>query len=270
MHSLSRERIESALTSNVFGHNLIYLPVTESTNDVAMRLGHQGAREGTVVVADEQSAGRGRLNRRWMAPPATCVLCSVILRPALPPVRANWVTMISSLAAADAIAQVAGLCVGIKWPNDLIVSSPRTQQPIRQWRKLAGVLTESSVSGEQLDFVVVGIGINVNVSPAHLHALAPLATSILAETAREVDRAVLLAALLAGVERRSGLLRAGETPRSEWAARLATVGQTVQITTSRQRLTGLAERVDEDGALLLRTSDGVLHRLLVGDVTLAH
>ena len=269
MHALSRERIESVLTTSVFGRSLVYLPVAGSTNDVAKRLGLQGAREGTVVVADEQSAGRGRLSRRWLAPPATCILCSILLRPTLPPTQANWLTMLSSLAAADAIDQVAGLRVDIKWPNDLIVSSPRARDPVRRWKKLAGVLTESSVSEDLLQFVVVGLGINVNVSPGKLHALAPNATSVLAETGQNVDRAVLLGALLAGVERRCELLRTGESPRKEWAARLATLGRAVVATTGEGRLTGLAECVDEDGALYLRTADGELHRLLAGDVTLA-
>ena len=270
MQVLSRERIESALTTGVFGRNLVYLPVTGSTNDVARHLGHQGAEEGTVVIADEQSAGRGRLSRRWMAPPATCLLCSILLRPALPPVRANWMTMLSSLAAVDAVEQVTSLQVAIKWPNDLIVIRPRIQRSVTGWKKLAGVLTESSINGDRLQFIIVGIGINVNIPPAKLHTLAPDATSILAETGREVDRAALLAALLAGIERRSGLLRSGQGPRAEWAAGLATLGSTVDVTTSKGRLKGLAESVDEDGALHVRTADGVLHRLLVGDVTRAH
>lgn len=269
MHALSQTRIESVLTTNVFGRSLVYLPVTGSTNDVAKHLGLQGAREGTVVVADEQSAGRGRLSRRWVAPPATCILCSILLRPALPPTHANWLTMLSSLAAADAIDQIAGLRVAIKWPNDLIVSSPHTQRPVRRWNKLAGVLTESSVSEDHLQFVVVGIGINVNVSPGKLHTLAPNATSVLAETGQVVDRAMLLAGLLAGIERRCRLLRAGESPCAEWAAKLATLGRAVDATTCAGRLTGVAESVDEVGALHLRTADGELHRLLAGDVTLA-
>ena len=123
--------------------------------------------------------------------------------------------------------------------------------------------------GERLDFVVVGIGINVNVPPEALPNLSPDATSILAETGREVERAALLAALLAGVEVRYARMRAGESPRAEWAARLATLGQPVEAITSDGTLVGVAEAVDEDGALLLRTSDGKLYRFLAGDVTLA-
>ena len=258
---LSEGRIRATLGTGVFGRNLVILPRVGSTNDVAKDLATQGAPEGTVVLADEQTAGRGRMGRRWLSPPGTCLLCSILFRPELPPTQIQQLTMLCSLAAADAVRQVAGLPVALKWPNDLIVG-------IRAWRKLAGVLTETGVVGEQMQFVVVGIGINVNVPPESLPALSPDATSILAETGQPVDRVALLVALLAGVERRYEALQAGESPHQEWAARLATLGQAVKAITSEEALTGVAESVDEGGALLLRTPDGMLRRLLAGDVTL--
>ena len=268
--------IQTALSTRVFGCRLVYLSSTRSTNDVAKGTAAQGAPEGTVILAEEQSAGRGRLGRRWLAPPGTCILCSILFRPDLPPTQAQRLTMLCSLAAADAIAQVAGLQVSIKWPNDLVVKSPisNLQSPIPtlhspSWKKLAGVLTETGLTGERLDFAVVGIGINVNVEPEVLPTLAPDATSILAETGRPVDRVALLAALLGGVERRYGALQAGVSPHREWAARLATLGQPVEVTTSEGALRGVAESVNEDGALVLRTPGGALRRLLAGDVTLA-
>ncbi len=261
-NALSQQQIEDALGWTTFWRKIIYLPATGSTNDVAKDLARQGAPEGTVVVADEQTAGRGRLGRRWVAPPSTCLLCSLLFRPALSLSQANRLTMLCSLAAADAVKEVAGLQVFLKWPNDLIIQSPT-------WKKLSGVLTETGMAGAQLDFVVVGIGINVNVPPEVLPDLDSNATSILAETGRDVDRVALLTAFLAEVERRYQALRTGESPHQEWAARLATLGRSVDVTTSDGILAGMAESVDEDGALLLRTPDGVLHRLLAGDVTLA-
>ena len=271
--------IQSALTTQIFGRKLAVLPRTGSTNDVAKDLAAHGAPEGTVVVADEQTAGRGRLARRWLAPPCTCLLCSLLFRPDLPPIQAQRLTMLCSLAAADAIEQVAGLQVHLKWPNDLVVKSQIGKSQIRKsairnpqsaiWRKLAGILTETGTTGEHLDFAVVGIGVNVNVRPEALPTLAPDATSILAEVGCPVDRGALLVALLAGVERRYQALRAGESPHQEWAARLATLGQPVEVSTPGGMLAGVAESVDEDGALLLRLPDGGLQRLLAGDVTLA-
>jgi len=261
MSRFDRTSIDAALTTRGFGHNLLFLPRTESTNDVVKELARQGAPEGTVVVADEQTAGRGRLGRRWVAPPGTCLLCSILFRPTLAPAQANRLTMLCGLAAADAVQDVGGLQVWLKWPNDLVVGPPGQ-------RKLAGILTETGLSGDRLEFAVVGVGINANVPADTLHRLDPRATSILAETGREVDRAALLAALLAGVEERTTRLRAGTDPRAEWSARLATLGQVVQAATPEGTITGVAEAVDEDGALLLRIADGAVHRLLAADVTL--
>lgn len=263
---MDKEQIESVLTTRIFGHNLVFLPRTTSTNDVARDLAVHGAPEGTVVVADEQTTGRGRMGRRWLASPGTCLLCSILFRPTMPPTQVAQLTMLCSLAAADALEHIAGLHVDLKWPNDLIVKIPNPQSIT--WKKLAGILTETGAWGSGLEFAIVGIGINVNVAPEELPALAPDATSILAETGRATDRAVLLAALLAGVEQRYEALQAGANPQPEWAARLATLGQPVQAITPDKVLTGVAESVDEGGALLLRTSDGALHRLLAGDVTL--
>jgi BirA family biotin operon repressor/biotin-[acetyl-CoA-carboxylase] ligase len=257
--------VQAVLTTHTFGRNLVILPRTGSTNDVAKELAVQGAPEGTVVLADEQTAGRGRMGRRWSAPPGTCLLCSILFHPNLPPTQTQWLTMLCSLAAANAVEQVAGLPVALKWPNDLIISSPQS----RTWRKLAGLLTETTTEGDQIASVVVGIGINLNVEPEVLPTLAPDATSILAETGQPVDRVTLLAAFLAGIEQRYEALQAGESPHQEWAARLATLGQSVRAVTPSETLIGVAESVDEDGVLLLRTSDGTVHRLLSGDVTLA-
>lgn len=261
--------IQALLTTQVFGRELILLPRTGSTNDVLKDLAAQGAPEGTAVLADEQTAGRGRMGRRWLAPPGTCLLCSILFRPDLPPTQAQWLTMLCALAASDAVEEVAGLQVWLKWPNDLIIAPRVSPAEPPAWRKLGGILTETGVAGERLEFVVVGIGVNVNVPAKALPILAPDAISILAAVGQPVDRAALLAALLAGIERRYDTLRTGESPHREWTTRLATLGQPVVATTSAGTLTGVAEAVDEVGALLLRTPDGMLHRLLSGDVTLA-
>jgi BirA family biotin operon repressor/biotin-[acetyl-CoA-carboxylase] ligase len=178
--------------------------------------------------------------------------------------------MLCSMAAADAAEEVTRLPVFIKWPNDLIVTSPDSRGRHDAWRKLGGILTETGMTGDRLDFVVVGIGINVNVPPDLLPKLAPDATSVLAETGREFDRSALLVALLEGVELRYRRLRKSHNPREEWAGRLATLGQRIRVATSGGTLEGVAETVDEDGTLILRADDGVRHRLVTGDVTLSH
>jgi BirA family biotin operon repressor/biotin-[acetyl-CoA-carboxylase] ligase len=261
MDQLDLARVRALLATQTFGRELVYLPRTGSTNDVLKESARQGAPEGTVAVTDEQTAGRGRLGRRWLAPANTCLLCSILFRPELAPTQVQRLTMLCALAAADAIEKVAGLRVHLKWPNDLIVKS-------QGWKKLAGILTETGIAGEQVAFAIVGIGINANVERQALPALDPNATSILAKVGQSTDRAALLAALLAGIERRYKALQSGRSPHQEWASRLATLGQRVEASTAQETLIGVAESVDKDGALLLRTSDGALHRLIVGDVTL--
>ena len=229
MDQLDSAAVRAVLTTQVFGREYVYLQRTGSTNDAAKRMASQGAPEGTIVVADEQTAGRGRLDRRWLAPPGTCLLCSILFRPRLLPTQTQRLTMLCSLAAADAIREVTGLEAWLKWPNDLIV--PDLRPP--SWSKLAGLLTQTGVVGEQISFVVVGIGINVNVQPDVLPTLAPNATSILAETGRRTDRAALLAALLAGVERRYEALKARQSPhrRAKWPPQ----GRSSPLTAARTR-----------------------------------
>lgn len=267
MDDLLPHRIERWLTTRWLGRRLVHLERTGSTNDVASDLAARGAPEGTVVVAEEQEAGRGRLGRRWLAPPGTCLLCSLLLRPTgLAPERAAQLTMLTALAAADAIADLSGLRAALKWPNDLIVEGHA--QTSHSYRKLAGLLTETALTGARLDYAIVGIGINVNVPPQDLALLAPDATSILAETGQRLERARLLAALLGQAEARLERLRAGDSPVAEWAGRLAFLGQPVEAQTPTGRLTGVAESVDEDGALRLRLADGRLERLRAADVSL--
>ncbi|MGB9890835.1 MAG: biotin--[acetyl-CoA-carboxylase] ligase, partial [Anaerolineae bacterium] len=172
--------------------------------------------------------------------------------------------MLCALAAADAVEAIAHLRVSLKWPNDLIVVRGES------WRKLGGLLAETGVSGDRLEFVIVGVGINGNVPADALPDLAPDATSILAETGRETDRDALLDRFLNEVRGRYERWQAGERPWAEWAARLATLGRPVRVVTAEGELYGVAEEVDEEGTLGLRTSDGVLHWIRAGDVFLAH
>jgi BirA family transcriptional regulator, biotin operon repressor / biotin---[acetyl-CoA-carboxylase] ligase len=269
---LNGRRISTNLETETFGHPLILLARTESTNDDARQLALKGLAEGATVVAEEQTAGRGRMGRRWLAPPATCLLASILFRPQITLSRIHVLTAVVALAAADAVLHVAGLEVALKWPNDLVL--PATADASGHWRKVAGLLAEGALAsdaatGQQsLEFAIVGIGINVNVPVSDLSSLAPSATSILAETGRETDREALLRQLLLGVERRMCALREGESPHDEWRARLVTLGSAVSALTAAGIQRGTAEDVDEDGALLLRTEDGILQRLTAADVTL--
>lgn len=257
MEALSHARIQDALRDISWVRQIVYLPVTTSTNDVARALAQDNAPEATLVVADEQTAGRGRLGRTWWAPPYTCLLMSVLVRPRLPPAQTLRLTMIAGLAAAEAVERVTNLPARLKWPNDIWLGH----------KKVGGILTETALTGEQLEYAIVGIGLNVNTTFQARPALAETATSLKLEMGQEIDRLTVLCEL---VERLAVWYADIARPqvKSAWAARLVTLGQQVSIQQPTGRLEGVAEAVDDDGALLVRTADGALRRLLAGDVSL--
>ncbi len=258
------EEIKALLPTKIFGQNVIYFKSVGSTNDELKKLAAQNAPEGSLAITEEQVAGRGRFSRIWVAPPSSSLLMSLLFRPTfLPPTRAQWLTMLCALAATDAIYAVTGISVGIKWPNDLMAGG----------KKLAGVLTELSVLGDSLDWVIVGMGLNVNVDfstlpPIDGQSLAETATSLQSITGKPVSRAALLKAYLLQVEARYAAIRAGESPVEEWRSRLETLGQTVSVQTPEKRISGLAEGVSPEGALLVRTDAGMVETVLAGDVSL--
>ena len=222
-----------------------------------------GAPARSVGLADEQTAGRGRLDRHWNAPPGTSLLMSLLFRPPEPFVYyASRTTMLCGLALVEAIVDIVGVDVQLKWPNDLIVTHDGT------WRKVAGMLSEVGSEDGAPSFLVVGIGLNVNVPSASLPALDPNATSLLAESGNSVDRTALLDAFLDRVEVRDAVLRAGEDPLSQWRQCLAWMGQEVQVHAPTESVSGVAESVGDDGALVLRLPDGTLRHFAVGDVSL--
>ena len=255
--------VQSALKTHAIGHPICYYPVVGSTMDEARRLAEQGMPEGTVVLADEQTAGRGRFQRNWWAPAGSSLLLSLVFRPPFPPRRAHQLTMVCSLAVCDAIASVTGMRAAVKWPNDVLIGG----------RKVCGILAEldlgDGVHGSDVfRFAVVGIGVNVNVDLRHAPCLMAPATSLAMETRHSVSRVDLLVALLAGIEERYLALCAGRSCTQEWAGRLDTLGQRVQVCDGTERLYGLAAGVEENGALLLWLADGSTRRVLAGDVTL--
>lgn len=262
MDRLSSEGIREGLRTTFVGHELVYLEEVESTNAVARRLGQEGAAEGTLVVADYQSAGRGRLGRRWQAPPGSSLLLSLLFRPSLAPAQMQRLTMACGLAVADAIEARTGLRVGLKWPNDVVIGG----------RKAGGILTELELQGGAVAFAVVGIGLNVNLDPGTLADLPedtrPPATSLSQALGQPVPRLTLLLTLLEAVEVRYLALRQGRSPHREWAERLTTLGRRVVVSGAGRRLEGVAVGVEADGALQLRLDDGRLEAVWAGDVSL--
>ncbi len=273
---LSAESIRAALVDVPLVREVAYLPSAGSTNDVARELATRGAPHATLVVTDDQTAGRGRLGRSWHMPPRAGLALSILVRPDLAAIHAGRLTMLAGLAAVEGVEHAAGLAVGLKWPNDVVTMSndqlTMINNQARGFKKLGGILTETSIAGDRIEYAVIGIGLNVNVDFVDRPDLAETATSLMRQLGREVDRLSVLAAVVGCFAARCDWLEAGDPLRAAWSARLVTLGRRVEArisTAEESSLVGLAEAVDDDGALLLRTGDGQLHRLLAADVTLS-
>ena len=266
-----QERARAGVSGTRFA-DVRWVDETGSTNADLLAAAADGAPDGAVLLAEAQTAGRGRLGRDWTAPAGSSLLCSILVRPSLVPADAHLVSVAVALAARTALEEVAGLSPALKWPNDLVVERPDGT------RKIAGVLAESRLAGDRLDAVVVGIGLNVNWPPELPDDLAAIATAANHEVGREVDRVAVLVALLGHLD---GLLdeldhargRADVAERD--AAACATVGQQVRVglgdAAAEDELVGRAVAVTPSGHLLVEIVDphGDRHRreVAVGDVT---
>jgi len=256
MDVISADEIARGLNTRVLGRRVLYYARVGSTNDVARQLADAGEAEGTLVIADEQSAGRGRLGRAWVAPARSSLLMSLILRPAIPPAHAPRVTMAIALGVCEAIRTTTNLPVHIKWPNDLQIRG----------KKFAGILLESSMAEERLEYVIVGIGVNVNLDAARVEGIPPEATSLAMEFGRALPRVPLMQAILRSSDVQYARLRAGDDVRAAYKNHLVTLGQFVRVHTEQGVLEGRAVDVDDWGALVLQRADGSLVQISVGDV----
>ena len=243
---LTSQAVTMALCTKTLGRSLHILDEAPSTNSVAMALAQDDAPDGTVVVADTQTSGRGRLGRPWYSPPGKNLYCSIILRRRPSPDQISrwlsWIPLLSAVAVARAIQVVSGLRPSLKWPNDVLIEQ----------RKTGGLLCESNGTGTANGFVIVGIGLNVNMwRDAFPDNLRDLATSLAAEAGRPFDRAVLLAALLSELELRSEAFFSGSTDiRHDYELRCATIGQRVRVDTANGNcIEGQADAIGDDGSL---------------------
>lgn len=252
-------RLELPLATRRVGRVAWHYESVASTMPLAHELAAAGAADGTILLAEEQTAGRGRRGRSWRAPRGSAILCSLICRPPLRPGDLFLLTAAVSVGLCAGIARATGLRPQVKWPNDLLLDG----------RKLAGVLCESRFAGAGLAHAVVGFGLNVNLRAADLPdtpgALPP--TSLALALGRPVDRADLLPALLAEIDAAYGLLwddRSDHLHR-RWQALLAGLGEEIRIETDQGARRGRFAGVDRSGALLLQTGAGI-EPILVGDV----
>jgi len=248
--------VEERLATHYVGRNLLYLTQTASTQNVARAEAQRDAPEGTAVLAEEQTGGRGRLGRPWISPAGKNLYLTLVMRP--PARHLRVLSIVAPLAMAEALEGAAGLTCRIKWPNDVLVGG----------RKIAGVLIETDLAGAAVKYALVGMGVNVNFDAAAVSEIADIATSVRRELGRDGSREEVLAALLNAFEARYTDAQEGDAAFRAWRSRLETLGRRVRATLGERVEEGVAEDVDAQGSLLIRREDGSLVTVEAGDVTL--
>jgi BirA family biotin operon repressor/biotin-[acetyl-CoA-carboxylase] ligase len=257
--NLEPEVIRHGLGASKFTSNIVYHHRLDSTNRLANDLASQGAPEGTLILTEEQSAGRGRMGRSWLSPGYSNLLFSLLLRPPMQADRVFILTMILALAASDGVEKICSVRPLIKWPNDLYVGR----------KKVAGILSEFSTKGRSVEYVVLGIGLNVNWNPGNQEGLLYPATSLLNETGRMISRNDLLIEILKKFEVYYGDIISGEIdPYYErWNELSVIIGRTIEIDAAKEKIRGKAVRINQDGALVVEDEKGKEQKILSGDVS---
>lgn len=248
--------LRQALAGRLVGCAILHYDLVGSTMDETARLAEDGSPEGTVVIAEEQTAGRGRFNRPWVSPRGQNISFSVLLSPTS--AQLKYMNMAAALAVLRAIKDLAGLAPSIKWPNDVRI----------QGRKISGILIETAMDGDKVRYAIAGIGVNVNFDPSLFPGIAATATSLLRETGRKADRTSVLKSVLEHLDDLYRAVKGGKSLTADWAAQLETLGRHVQVSWRSQLVEGRAESVDEQGNLVLVRPDGSRFTAVAGEVTL--
>jgi len=254
------EKIKEKLQTKLIGKTIHCFSEVASTNNLAKEMAAIGAKEGTVIIAETQTSGKGRLSREW-ASPRGGIWLSTILRPELSGKDIPKLTLMTSLAVAKTISQLFNLKTEVKWPNDVLISA----------RKVCGILTVANTRGSKTNFVVVGIGINANIELDSLpKQVRENATSLKHELKREIDREQFLRLLLEKMEHYYVMLTEGKfnPVLKEWKSLCGFLDSYVEVTSWEEKIEGWAIDVDENGALIIRLRDGTLRKILSGDVSL--
>ncbi|MCU0821747.1 MAG: biotin--[acetyl-CoA-carboxylase] ligase [Spirochaetes bacterium] len=254
------EALRAGLKTSFIGQKIFYYERTASTNTIAVQLSKKGEAEGTVVIAEEQTGGKGRLGRQWYSTANKNILVSVIFRPQIEPSRLFFITMLSSVACVNAVKKICGVNAWIKWPNDIYIGTKKT----------AGILTEIEAFEGAINFVVVGIGLNVNFNPSDFPDIDEIATSILKEGGREFSRTELLAAVFEEMDELYGDLKNGRHEKiyDDWKKHSRIIGKQVRIISHGRSQEGVVESVGTDGTLVLIGKDGTKRDIICGDVSL--
>ena len=257
------EEISLGLNTHFIGKHVLYREEVTSTQDVAGELAQRGVEEGMVVISERQTRGRGRKGRSWDSPAGGGIYLSIVLRPNFSLTQVIQIPLIAGVAVSRAIKRVTPLQPRIKWPNDITIGG----------KKVGGILTETSSEIDRVNYIVLGIGINVNTQRSLLpEPIRVVATSLAEECGEYVSRVRFLQCLLAEFETlyNEFLVSGFDTIREEWKALDNTIGSWVKVSSGEEEIEGEALDIDREGFLLIRKKDGDVKRIISGDVSLEH
>ncbi len=255
------EEITFELNTNVIGKRILHLSEVDSTQNIADKLAREGAEEGTCVIAEKQTSGRGRRSRNWASPFKDGVYISIILRPNLKPLHIIQIPLIAGVALVKAMEKTTSLTPSIKWPNDIFLSG----------RKVAGILTEVNCDIDTVHYIVLGIGINVNTRKTALpKEIKGTATSLSQECGHDISRVDFLKQLLLELETAYNefVTNGFEAIGKQWMAYNNTIGSNIKVNDGQTEIEGKALRIDDDGFLIIKTDDGQTQRIISADISL--
>jgi BirA family transcriptional regulator, biotin operon repressor / biotin---[acetyl-CoA-carboxylase] ligase len=259
--SLQPQEMKGNITTEVIGRNLKFFEQVDSTNLYAKRIAEDGFLDGTVILADEQLNGRGRMGRTWVSPKGSGIWMTIMLKPKINPADASKVTLLAACAVCKAIEEVSGLYAKIKWPNDIVING----------KKLCGILTEMSAEIDEINYLIIGIGVNVNTDLEDFpKELQPIATSIKIEKGEVVIRKELAAAIINNFERYyKGFIKTGSIKgyMNEYKEKSVVLGKEVRVTSSTLELQGTVVDISEEGQLQLKLEDGSIKDIISGEVS---
>lgn len=256
---LTENDILLGLETKTFGRNVVYFDSVDSTQKIAHQLAQDQAPEGTLVIAEEQKTGRGRMARNWYSPSGTGIWMSVLLRPTLPPQKAPQFTLITAVAVVQAIHDVCDIQVEIKWPNDILVNN----------RKITGILTELQADSEQIHSLIIGIGMNVNQQTDDFpEELLDIATSLSIAKGEIISRAKVVQRVMFHLERYYKIyMEKGFAPiKLLWESYALSIGKHITARTMNGTLTGIALGITDEGVLLLEDENGTIHQIYSADI----
>jgi len=259
--NLNQESLKQSLAGKFIGHQLYYYEEISSTNDEAFRLGLAGAPEGTALIANSQSAGKGRMQRVWHSPAGSNIYTSIILRPQIEPARAPQISILAGVAVADVLESYCPDRIKLKWPNDVLIDG----------KKVCGVLSQIKTAVSEVDFIVLGMGINVNISYNQFpEEIRNLATSLAIETGREISRQELIISLYENITKwYKQLIQNGFGPiKEKWRSLTPMIGKPVQVMFGEEAVSGKAIGLDDDGSLILLAAGNKEIKVSAGEATI--